>query len=121
MRILGKTVFYYVSTDDAWKHFFKPKEYKTEKEIRLLLDKRDAKSSFIETWVHNTTYNIIHPILLFDKLQAENNFPLKIKEIILGPNMPEAKLNQKQLTQMLKSKGLNIPVSCSNIDVYRAQ
>lgn len=117
----NKTVFYYVSTDDAWKHFFKPKEYKTEKEIRLLLDKRDAKSSFIETWVHNTTYNIIHPILLFDKLQAENKFPLKIKEIILGPNMPEAELNQKQLTKLLKSKGLNIQVRLSDIRVYRAQ
>lgn len=117
----NKTVFYYVSTDDAWKHFFKPKEYKTEKEIRLLLDKRDAKSSFTEKWIHNTTYNIIHPILLFDKLQAENNFPLKIKEIILGPNMPEAELNQKQLTQLLKLKGLNIQVSCSEIGVYRAQ
>lgn len=117
----NKTIFYYVSTDDAWKHFFKPKEYKTEKEIRLLLDKRDAKSSFTEKWIHNTTYNIIHPILLFDKLQAENNFPLKIKEIILGPNMPEAELNQKQLTQLLKLKGLNIQVSCSKIGVYRAQ
>ena len=94
---------------------------KTEKEIRLLLDKRDAKSSFTEKWIHNTTYNIIHPILLFDKLQAENNFPLKIKEIILGPNMPEAELNQKQLTQLLKLKGLNIQVSCSKIGVYRAQ
>lgn len=113
--------YYYVSTDDAWKHFFKPKEYETEKEVRLLLDKRDAKSSFTEKWIHNTTYNIIHPILLFDKLQAENNFPLKIKKIILGPNMPEAELNQKQLTQLLKLKGLNIQVSLSDIGVYRAQ
>lgn len=109
----------YIARDDTWKHFFKPKDYETEKEVRLLLNKKRTKTTFSEVWIHNMTYNIIHPIVLFDSLSASENFPMQMKKIILGPNMPEAELNQRQIMQWLKSKDLQIEVEISKIGNYR--
>ena len=109
----------YIARDDTWKHFFKPKDYETEKEVRLLLNKKRTKTIFSEVWIHNMTYNIIHPIVLFDSLSASENFPMQMKKIILGPNMPEAELNQRQIMQWLKSKDLQIEVEISKIGNYR--
>ena len=109
----------YVAKDDTWKHFFKPKDYETEKEVRLLLNKKQTKSAYSEIWIHNITYNVIHPIALFDNLRAANNFPMQMKKIILGPNMPEAELNQRQIKQLVKSKDLQIEVEISKIRNYR--
>lgn len=117
--IQGKEEYKYVYRNDTWKHFFKPKDYEIEKEVRLLLNKKETRSAFSEIWIHNTTYNIVHPILLFNNLRASNNFPMQMKKIILGPNMPEAELNQKQIKQWVKSKGLQIEVELSKIGNYR--
>lgn len=61
--------------------------------------------------------NVITP---YRDFKLDNNFPLQLKEIILGPKCPEKKINKYQIETLLKNIGKeNVVVSISDINNYR--
>jgi hypothetical protein len=99
----------------VWRHFFKPKEYNYEGEIRLLYIHRKGERD--KKWIIAQPYSIVNPMVIFDL--HKNEFPLKIKEVMLGPKRAERQLNKSQLKQMLSEKGKIIDITESELNVYR--
>lgn len=99
----------------VWRHFFKPKEYTYEGEIRLLYIHRKGERE--KKWIIAQPYSIANPMVIFDL--NKNEFPLKIKEVMLGPKRVERQLNKSQLKQMLSEKGKTIDITESKRNVYR--
>jgi hypothetical protein len=99
----------------VWRHFFKPKEYNYEGEIRLLYIHRKGERE--KKWIIAQPYSIVNPMVIFDL--NKNEFPLKIKEVMLGPKRAERQLNKSQLKQMLSEKGKTIDITESERNVYR--
>lgn len=89
-----------------WQHFFKPYEYRDEQEVRLLYlhssDNRSVK------WIHESHFGIITPIVTFSINENNNEFPLILNKITLGPITREADINKDQLTSLIKSKNIKI-------------
>ena len=53
-------------------------------------------------------------------MELNDDFPLKLQEIILGPKCPEKEINRNQLYVLLKRNGFEgVNVDFSNIDNYR--
>lgn len=111
-----------------WSHFFKPKEYSIEKEVRLLYtDVGKKRTNCVEPkWIHDNTYNILSQIRLFDISNKGKIFPFAIQSIILGPKMRETLINQEQLENLIKDKDIKVAkglsgslVDISKIDHYR--
>lgn len=109
----------------VWQHFFKPKEYEFEKEVRLLYrdtgeERKGIKS---EIWVLNEEYNVITPIITFSIKNSDNAYPLIIETINLGPKMREADINKEQIEYLVKrndiANGVNIVSVVSSISHYR--
>ena len=73
---------------NIWAHFFKPKEYAVEKEVRLLYDNSNGCREHKWSTCSN---GIFSPVVIFDITKEE--FPLKIEKCILGPNYKEKELN----------------------------
>ncbi|MDE6006611.1 MAG: DUF2971 domain-containing protein [Muribaculaceae bacterium] len=85
-----------------WQHFFKPKEYEFEKEVRLLYRKDQIGGNTPEPiWILNEEFNIISPIITFSIKEGENAYPLQIEALTLGPKMREAETNAIQLSYLL--------------------
>nr|MDA3905204.1 DUF2971 domain-containing protein [Bacteroidales bacterium] len=84
-----------------WKHFFKPFDYAIEEEVRLLVIDNNSFSRLNTNWVMTHTHSIINPIIDF-RLNSKD-FPLQLKEIILGPKCPEQETNLVQLQEMNSS------------------
>lgn len=99
----------------VWRHFFKPKEYNYEGEIRLLYIHRKGERE--KVWILAQPYIIVNPMVIFDL--NKNEFPLKIREVMLGPKNAERLLNKSQLKQMLNEKGMTIDITESERNVYR--
>jgi hypothetical protein len=99
----------------VWRHFFKPKEYNYEGEIRLLYIHRKGERE--KKWIIAQPYSIVNPMVIFDL--NKNEFPLKIKEVMLGPKRAERQLNKSQLKQMLSEKGKTMDITESERNVYR--
>jgi hypothetical protein len=98
----------------VWRHFFKPKEYEHEKEVRLLY--LPKQGTVARNWILAEPYAIVNPMVLFNI----DEFPLEITEIILGHKSAERELNKVQLKQMLNDKGLSgIVINESTTKVYR--
>jgi hypothetical protein len=98
----------------VWRHFFKPKEYEHEKEVRLLY--LPKQGTVARNWILAEPYTIVNPLALFNL----DEFPLEITEIILGHKSAERELNKVQLKQMLNDKGLSgIVINESTTRVYR--
>lgn len=112
-----------------WAHFFKPKEYKDEEEVRLLYcdsSPKDVVAGVKSKWIHDSSYNILAQIRTFDITMKNNVFPLTIDNIILAPKMQESEINCEQIENFIKEKQINISkaatsqlVEISNIDHYR--
>lgn len=111
---------------DIWQHFFKPYYYQQEKEIRLLFqhDWLIGKNMPKCEWI--VSANGIHfPVAVFTlkKDNASNDtplFPLRLKEVKLGPLYPEARANAMSLeTDMEERLGLSLKFSESSIKWYR--
>lgn len=100
-----------------WKHFFKPKEFENEKEVRLIFTDDYLNISLNRNWVKTNDHSIINPIIDFSL--TDEFFPLRLDTIVLGPKFPEKELNKNQLEEMVKSLGLNIHVENSKIECYR--
>lgn len=103
---------------DFWKHFFKAFEYRDEKEIRLMYEvqKGDKKK-----WIEGN--NIICPVIEKTIEEGKNQFPLILREVILGPKFKEKDVNVFQLSQMIPEcnihKGHEVECRMSEIDNYR--
>ncbi len=103
-----------------WKHFFKPVQYRDEHEIRLLYFKND-KDHF--KWIKTGDSQILAPVIEFNIEKENNEFPLILSEIILGPKFPHAATNIEQIRyykalQQIKEED-NCPVTLSKIKGYR--
>lgn len=103
-----------------WKHFFKPYEYSVEKEVRLLYisDYRQA-----EKWIL-TGDSIYCPLIEFPIVRDNNQYPLIIDSIILGPNFKLCDTNRYQILFRLLSSDIVFThsqylVECSEIESYR--
>lgn len=104
---------------DKWKHFFKSKDYSIEEEVRLIFQDT-FKSSIVKNrdWIKTNDYSIINPYVEFDLFNTPQ-FPLQLKEIILGPKCPERETNIYQLQELIRRQKLTISVKASNIKNYR--
>ena len=103
---------------EIWKRFFKPYEFSSEEEVRLLFIDDFTNKSIGRDWVKTFDNSIINPVIDFPL--TESSFPLQLSEIILGPKFPEEVLNSYQLNQMLKSRGIKINnIESSTIKCYR--
>ena len=119
-----------------WKHFFKPFEYRDEKEIRLLFNKKCISSepnnygenenpSFQRKWIYESGFGIISPIVTFPIDEKNHQFPLLINKITFGPKAREVDVNINQLAYLMKVKGIkhnnacNDFITASNIKHYR--
>lgn len=102
-----------------WSHFFKPKQYSEEQEVRLLYfnrvqsaEPRDYGSTqippFTRTWIYDERHGIAAPIVAFDITDNNNHFPLVIRQIILGPKAREAEVNVEQLKCLLRMNNIYI-------------
>ena len=102
-----------------WKLFFKPYEFRVEKEVRLLYSSSNSSGKDIQKkWIKTSNNSIINPVV--DISLSETSFPLKLKKIILGPKFPETDLNQRQLREMIKDLKIGkIRVLPSKISNYR--
>ena len=100
----------------VWRHFFKPEVFVYEKEIRVLyIHKKGVKIN--KEWIVAKPYNIVNPMVKF-KL-GKDDFPFKIKEIMLGPICPEKELNQSQLRELVSFKKDKPIISITQIKGYR--
>lgn len=111
-------------TYHIWKHFFKPYQYEVEQEVRLLYIANDVIKPIKTEWVVTFGDKIFNPIVDF-KLNAKD-FPLKVKEITLGPNTPEKNVNKAELTEYIRQLKLitdynisDLTVKVSSINNYR--
>lgn len=114
--IYNKDLPFEFKTLTTWSHFFKPKEYEIEDEVRVLYQCNDNDNKK-KDWLITNDYSIINPFLEFDLF---NNYVLHLKEIILGFNCPQLETNKMQLQALLEDKGLNnIKIINSNIKSFR--
>lgn len=106
---------------NIWKQFFKPYDYKQEREVRLLYVHSRGNEYCNIIWNKVDSNNIVNPAAEF-KI-ADGKLPLELQKIILGPKCPEKDLNENQIRAMIKDKeffrGKNIIVTTSSIDNYR--
>jgi len=110
---------------ESWLHFFKPAEYAVEEETRLLFEMKDIGQldSCHGKWILNADNGIVAPVTAFPIGEKNNEFPLVLSKIVLGPNCPEKELNKEQLYLMIRHKQIKttedfeILISC--IKSYR--
>lgn len=128
-NLLNQKISIKLNRWNIWQHFFKPSYYRDEVEIRLLLIGCE-KANIKKEWVTSSS-NIKFPILIFrlfdewanenDKCSPLRQYPLELKEIMLGPLYEESKTNalslKKYFHEMTKGKFSNITMS--SIDDYR--
>ena len=101
-----------------WKHFFKPVHYKDEKEVRLLYFKQPGDKL---KWIK--AGEIMAPVIEFNIEKDQNEYPLVLSEIMLGPKFPEAQTNVVQIGYWKDLQGIKEEDSCmvvqSKIEGYR--
>lgn len=104
-----------------WKHFFKSFRFKDEKEIRLLY-LSDGKKSEEKKWIENSDSGIVSKMLLFSMI-PNNNFPLRLTNVIVGPKSPEPTKIAEQfaflVSQEWDTKYTSIIIRESSIKEYR--
>lgn len=103
-----------------WRHFFKPSHYDDEYEVRLLYFNEDTDRF---KWIKTGDSQILAPVVEFEITENNNEFPLELSEIILGPKFPEVETNAEQIRyfkelQKIKENG-DCPVTLSKIKGYR--
>lgn len=98
----------------TWSHFIKPSDYKVESEVRVLYENKKIKK---QNWFLSKPLNILSSYI---DVELNDDFPLTLKLIRLGPKCPERNINQIQLRVMLDRSGFkNVDVIPSDIDNYR--
>ena len=99
--------------------FYKPDSYKSEDEIRLLVDNKKTSAYntpvFKREWVLTNANSIPNPYIDIPL----SDIPLKLKTIILGPNMNDVDTIQAQLETLLEQQGIVADVVLSKVTSYR--
>lgn len=98
-----------------WKHFFKPFEYSIEDEVRLLIIDDPSIPSMKKDWVLTYTHSIVNPIIDFQLNSSQ--FPLHLKEVVLGPKCPEQETNKVQLEELIRRKKSEIASKSLDADL----
>lgn len=80
-----------------FKCFVKPKDFKVEKEVRLLRNEDSANLN----WLITNGSSIVNAYIDIEM----KNMPLKLTKVILGPNMPNQEVNILQIQYMLAQMG----------------
>lgn len=83
----------------VWKHFFKPSAFADESEIRLLI--RNRKSESPKKWRIDSSSGIVTSFIEFRLF--DNNLPICLKRVILGPRVPESEINKVQIEGLIKT------------------
>lgn len=108
--------------------FLKSNHFSTEEEVRILFDKSKhgiSNQTVKFDWGISNPYTIVRPFVDIKLLiqsapdnSTHNDFlPIKIKEVILGPNCPFGDKNVFQIKSLLTTLGLhNVNVIRSKID-----
>lgn len=100
--------------------YLKPDDFKTEQEKRLLLEVNRPDNWYINSDSGIVTPYIERKISFNDKDMGEDYFPLKLKSIILGPEMEQMDINKYQIGYLLQKHSLwSIDISKSKITSYR--
>ena len=94
--------------------------YWDEHEVRLLYFKKDTDEY---KWIKTGDSQILAPVIEFGIEKGNNEFPLVLTEVILGPKFPEAATNAVQIKylkelQQIEEDG-DCPVTLSKIKGYR--
>lgn len=79
-----------------WKHFFKSFRFKDEKEVRLLY-LSDSKKTEEKQWIENSESGIVSNMILFP-MKPIDAFPLRLTNVIVGPNSPEPRKIAEQFS-----------------------
>ena len=99
--------------------FYKPDSYKTEDEIRLLVDNKKTTAyktqEYKREWLLTNSNNIPNPYIDVPL----DDIPLSLDRILLGPNMNDVDTIQVQLEAMLDQQGIDATVELSTIKSYR--
>lgn len=93
-----------------WKHFFKSVHYEDEKEVRLLYFKKDGDEF---KWIKTGDSQILAPVIEFKISKSENEFPLILSEIMLGPKFPEMNTNMVQILYWKKLQNIEEEKDCT--------
>jgi len=121
---LNNGIYFLFGNWSVWKHFFKSADYEVKKEYRIIYQ-RDYENKRIPPlkWVSDPSTNIFFPIAEFylrqEDLDVDSDkdhnmlFPFPIKEVFLGPNMPEADANKAEIELMAQDK-LNLSWNIKN-------
>lgn len=116
---------------NVWKHFFKPKEYDIEKEIRIVFinkDYEENKTTYEKKWIISKNNSILSPMIIFPLYPKKNaiEFPLTLRKIIIGSKCPEINVNKASLQALAIERfgndpfnEPNIKIGISNINSYR--
>ena len=104
-----------IADRDVWAYFVKPADFSIEEEYRLLYIGGGQNTTGKTKWIYNSGVGIVHPVVEF----TLNDYPLKLKKIILGPKCRESGVNRVQLQSWLKSMKRAIEVVESDIKIYR--
>ena len=101
---------------EKWKHFFKPYEYRVEREYRILFENKFKENDENRSWVITNDNNILNPVYDID-LRGK---PMSMTKIILGPKCPEKDTNERQIRTLMSELGITeIDVVSSEIKNYR--
>ena len=101
---------------EKWKHFFKPYEYRVEREYRILFENKFKENDENRSWVITNDNNILKPVYDID-LRGK---PMSMTKIILGPKCPEKDTNERQIRTLMSELGITeIDVVSSEIKNYR--
>lgn len=100
--------------------FYKPDDFKVEDEVRLLFDNKTTPAyetpPYKRDWLLTNSNNIPNPYIdvPLDKV------PLKLKKVILGPNMSDIDIIAVQLKTMLQQQDMmDVIVEMSKVKSYR--
>lgn len=105
-----------LKTLSVWRHFFKPYDYAIEEEVRILYIQYDRTQK--KGWLLTNSHQILNPFVEF-RLNQEDS-PMQLIEIVLGPKCPEKEINKKQLEQFIRElRARTVPDKSGNpIDEY---
>jgi hypothetical protein len=107
-----------------WKHFFKDYRYSVEKEVRLVYTGSGCGK---RSWIMVKDNEIPCPISIFPIRclpNHSNDFPMTIKEIIIGSKCADKETKQSQFYELIKERNAGYDkdfaeVKLSEIDNYR--
>jgi hypothetical protein len=105
--IIAKNWYFILRKWHIWRYFFKSSDYDEENEIRLVFNSYQCEEKAYRPeieWFLDRSSHIPNKMAKF----SVENFPLRIEEIVLGPNMPNAETNIEQIEYMALNELDNI-------------